>query len=133
MFDKLFKTMAFKDNLEKQRFKILFDEYMNGIPENFSKNQFELAKEIPGSTYEDWVRILTHPAFDTWKANQIGIIATTTTDRALMGGENVEDKNSLTLLKMRQEVLKSEQKNEKPIVLVFPDSLYFKGDNKGSV
>lgn len=132
MFDILFGTMKFKDNIEKSRYRILFDEYMKGIPENFSKNQFDLAKEIPGSTYEDWVKILTHPAFDTWKANQIAIIATTTTDKALMGGENVDDKSSLTLLKMRQDVLNAEKKAEKPIVIVFPDSLYFKGDNEGS-
>jgi hypothetical protein len=128
MFDKIFGTMVFKTPLEKAKLKVLFEAYMENIPDNFYKNQFELAKEIEGSTYEDWVKILTHPAFDTWKAQQIAIIATIATDQALAGGENLDDKNTLNLLKVRQEVLKDEKKTEKPVVIVIPDSLFFKGE-----
>lgn len=128
MFNKLFSTMVFKTPLERTRIETLFNEYMKGIPENFYKHQFDLAKEIPGSTYEDWVKILTHPAFDTWKAQQIALIATISTDQALAGGEKLDDKNTLNLLKVRQEVLKDEKKAEKPVVIVLPDSLFFKGE-----
>ena len=129
MFDKLFSTMKFSSSTDRKRIKILFEEYMKNIPENFYKNQFELAKECDGSTYEDWVRILKHPAFDSWKSEQIAIIATTSTDRALAGGENVDDKGALNLLKMRQEVLNSEKHVEKPTIIVIPESLFFKKED----
>lgn len=129
MFDKLFSTMKFDNSSDRKRMKILFEEYMKGIPENFYKNQFELAKEYDGSTYEDWVRILKHPAFDTWKSEQIAIIATTSTDKALAGGSDVDDKGALNLLKMRQDVLNSEKKVEKPTIIVIPESLFFKKED----
>ena len=132
MFDKIFGTMKFKDAADKKRIEILFNAYMENLPDNFYKNQFDLAKEIPGSTYEDWVRILTHPAFDTWKAKQIAIIATTSTDKALAGGD-MDDKNAVNLLKVRQDVLNSEKKAEKPTIIVIPESLFFKGkEDEGS-
>lgn len=129
MFDKLFSTMKFANSTDRKRIKLLFEEYMKGIPENFYKNQFELAKEYDGSTYEDWVRILKHPAFDSWKSEQIAIIATTSTDKALAGGADVDDKGALSLLKMRQDVLNSEKHVEKPTIIVIPESLFFKKED----
>lgn len=129
MFDKIFGTMAFTNSSDRKRIKLLFEEYMKNIPDNFYKNQFELAKEYEGSTYEDWVRILKHPAFDSWKSEQIAIIAMTSTDRALAGGSEVDDKGALNLLKLRQEVISSEKKVEKPTIIVIPESLFFKKED----
>lgn len=129
-FNELFSTMAFSSSSERIKLQVLFENYMENIPDNFYKNQFELAKDYPGSTYEEWVKILKHPAFNTWKAEQIAIIATTQTDKALAGGEDVVDKEALNLLKIRQEVLKDEKKVDKPTIIVLPESLFFKGDDK---
>ena len=129
MFNKLFNSMYFKDNMDRLKIQTLFDEYMDNLPDNFYKNQFELAKEY-GASYEDWVRILSHPAFDTWKAEQIALIAKTTTDKALAGGSDLADKNALPLLKTRMDVLKDERKSEKPTIIVIPESLFFKGDGE---
>lgn len=126
LFDELFGTMKFKNEMEKIKFETLFSEYMQLLPDSLHKNQFELAKEIPGSEYEDWVVILTHPAFDSWKSKQIAIIATAATDKALANGD-LEDKGALNLLKARQDILNNEKKNEKPTVIVIPESLFFKG------
>lgn len=128
MFDLLFKTFKFKSEMDKAIIKTLFDTYMSNIPDNFYKNQFDLAKEYGGS-YEDWVRILSHNAFDSWKGEQIAIIAKTRTDKALAGGEDISDKNALPLIKVRQEVLNAEKKSKKPTIIVLPDTLYFKDEN----
>ena len=128
-FNELFSTMSFTSDIERKKLQILFESYMENIPDNFYKNQFELAKDYPGSTYEEWVKILKHPAFNTWKAEQIAIIATTQTDKALAGGEDVVDKEALNLLKIRQEVLKDEKKVDKPTIIVIPESLYFREDD----
>ncbi len=125
LFNDLFSTMAFANDTERKKIKILFENYMNNIPDNFYKNQFELVKEYPGSTFNEWVKILKHPAFDTWKSEQIAIIATTQTDKALAGGD-VLDKEALNLLKVRQDVLKEEKKVEKPTIIVIPNDLFFK-------
>lgn len=125
LFEDLFSTMAFANDAERKKIKILFENYMDNIPDNFYKNQFELAKEYPGSTYNEWVKILKHPAFDTWKSEQIAIIATTQTDKALAGGD-VLDKEALNLLKVRQDVLKEEKKVEKPTIIVIPNDLFFR-------
>lgn len=125
LFEDLFSTMAFANDTERKKMKILFENYMDNIPDNFYKNQFELAKEYPGSTYNEWVKILKHPAFDTWKSEQIAIIATTQTDKALAGGD-VLDKEALNLLKVRQDVLKEEKKVEKPTIIVIPNDLFFR-------
>lgn len=127
LFNDLFGTMKFKSDIEKKKFEALFQEYMQQLPDSLYKNQFELSKDIPGSEYEDWVRILTHPSFDSWKSHQIAIIATASTDKALAGG-NIDDKNAVTLLKVRQDVLNSEKKAEKPTIIVIPESLFFKGE-----
>ena len=127
LFNDLFGTMKFKSDVEKKKFEALFQEYMQQLPDSLYKNQFELSKDIPGSEYEDWVRILTHPSFDSWKSHQIAIIATASTDKALAGG-NIDDKNAVTLLKVRQDVLNSEKKAEKPTIIVIPESLFFKGE-----
>lgn len=124
MFDKLFATMAFKDAKERKRFQELFELYMSDLPDNFYVDQFSLAKKYEGTFYEDWVRILKHPAFNTWKSEQIAIIATTATDKALAGGED-NSSEALNLLKMRQGVLNSEKKIEKPTIIVLPQSLFF--------
>ena len=125
MFNKLFGTMKFKDAIEKANLKTLFEAYMENLPESFYKNQFELAKDLGGS-YEDWVKVLTHPAFDSWKSHQIALIATTSTDKALAGGD-LDDKSAVNLLKVRQDVLNQEKKAEKPTIIVIPESLFFKG------
>ena len=125
LFEDLFGTMAFANDTERKKIKILFLFYIYNIPDNFYKNQFELAKEYPGSTYNEWVKILKHPAFDTWKSEQIAIIATTQTDKALAGGD-VLDKEALNLLKVRQDVLKEEKKVEKPTIIVIPNDLFFR-------
>ena len=124
MFNTLFATMVFKNSAERKRFQDLFELYMEDIPDNFYVDQFSLAKKYSGTRYEDWVRILKHPAFNTWKAEQIAIIATTATDRALAGGDD-NSRDALNLLKMRQDVLNSEKKIEKPTIIVLPHSLFF--------
>jgi hypothetical protein len=99
--------------------------YMSDIPDNFYENQFSLAKKYSGTSYEDWVRILKHPAFNSWKAEQIAIIATTSTDRAL-AGQGEDGRDTLNLLKMRQDVLNQEKKTEKPTIIVIPEDLFFR-------
>ena len=126
-FDTLFGTMKFTSNLEKKKLNLLFDEYMKDIPANFYRNQFDLATQYPGSTYEEWVRILEHPAFDSWKSKQISLIATTQTDKALAGGD-ITDREAINLLQVRQNVLKDEKKIDKPTIIVIPESLFFKED-----
>lgn len=128
LFETLFSTMKFKNDFEKKKISLLFNEYMQNIPDNFYKNQFELSKEYIGSSYEDWVKILKHPAFDSWKAEQIAIIASTQTDKALAGGD-LSDKEAINLLKVRQDVLKDEKKTEKPTIIVIPESLFFKDED----
>ena len=127
LFETLFSTMKFKNDFEKKKISLLFNEYMQNIPDNFYKNQFELSKEYVGSSYEDWVKIIKHPAFDSWKAEQIAIIASTQTDKALAGGD-LSDKEAINLLKVRQDVLKDEKKTEKPTIIVIPESLFFKDE-----
>ena len=121
--------MAFKNAGERKRFQDLFSLYMSDIPDNFYVDQFSLAKKYVGTSYEDWVRILRHPAFNTWKSEQIAIIATTATDKALAGGDDTST-GALNLLKMRQDVLNSEKKIEKPTIIVLPQSLFFEGEDK---
>ena len=124
MFNKLFATMSFANPAERARFESLFNLYMSDIPDNFYVDQFSLAKKYSGTFYEDWVRILKHPAFNTWKSEQIAIIATTATDKALANGDDTST-GALNLLKMRQDVLNSEKKIEKPTIIVLPQSLFF--------
>jgi hypothetical protein len=126
MFDIMFATMDFKNSKERRKFEDLFNLYMSDIPNNFYENQFTLQNKYPGTQYEDWVRILKHNAFVTWKQEQIAIIAETTTDKALAGMD--KDASSLNLLKMRQDVLASEKKTEKPTIIVIPEALFFKED-----
>lgn len=125
-FEELFSTMSFKSDIERKKLEILFESYMENIPANFYKNQFELTTDYPGSTYEEWVKILKHPAFNSWKSEQITIIATTQTDKALAGGDDMVSKDALNLLKIRQDVLKDEKKIDKPTIIVLPESLFFK-------
>ena len=124
MFNKIFATMSFATSAERARFEDMFNIYMSDIPDNFYVDQFSLAKKYPGTFYEDWVRILKHPAFNTWKSEQIAIIATTATDKALAKGDDTST-GALNLLKMRQDVLNSEKKIEKPTIIVLPQSLFF--------
>jgi len=128
MFNTLFATMAFTSGAERKRFENLFELYMSDIPDNFYVDQFSLSKKYPGTSFVDWVRVLKHPAFNTWKAEQIAIIATTATDKALAGGDDTST-GALNLLKMRQDVLNSEKKIEKPTVIVLPESLFFKEED----
>ena len=128
MFDVLFKNMKFKDVYEEDKFRTLVEAYMAGIPANFYKNQFDLAKEI-GGEYTDWVRILSCDAFRTWKAEQIAIIASTKTDAALAGGMDLTNKDTLPLLKLRQDILADEKQSDKPPMVVLPESLFFNDNN----
>ena len=128
MFDTLFKGMKFKDVYEQDKFRTLFDAYMSNIPENFYKNQFELAKEI-GGDFQDWVKILSYDTFRTWKAEQISIIASTKTDQALAGEDSLANKEMLPLLKVRQDILKEEKASDKPPMIVLPESLFFDENN----
>ena len=125
-FENLFGTMKFVNSSERKKISILFEEYLKDLPDNFYLNQFDLAKKYEGSSYEEWVKILTYPAFDSWKAQQIALIAATSTDKALAGGDDLGDKNALNLLKARHEVLRDETKVEKPTIIVLPESLFFK-------
>ena len=126
MFDSMFATMSFSSSKERRRIEDMFDSYMSDLPQNLYENQFSLQAKYEGTSYQDWVRILTHPAFDTWKQQQIAIIATTSTDRALAGVDT--NKDTLSLLKMRQDVLNAEKTAEKPTIIVLPEELFFKGD-----
>lgn len=127
MFDRLFATYNFTSAKDRKLIESLFEMYMSDIPDNFYENQFTLAKKYAGTNYEDWVRILKHPAFGSWKQEQIAIIATTSTDKAL-AGEGDDGKETLSLLKMRQDVLNQEKKTEKPTIIVIPESLFFRED-----
>ena len=131
MFDKLFATMSFKNSTERKKFQGLFEMYMSDVPDNFYVDQFSLTKKYVGTNYEDWVRMLKHPAFNSWKAEQVALIATTATDKALA---KVDDTSSsaLSLLKLRQDVLNSEKKIEKPTIIVLPHSLFFDGSEDGT-
>lgn len=125
MFNRLFATYDFANSKDRKLIESLFNMYMSDIPDNFYENQFSLAKKYPGTNYEDWVRILKHPAFNSWKSEQIAIIATTSTDKAL-AGQGDDGRDTLNLLKMRQDVLNSEKKAEKPTIIVIPEELFFR-------
>lgn len=125
MFEELFQTMEFKDTSERLKIKILFDEYMKGIPDNFYLNQFELQEKYTGTVYSDWYNILTHTPFKTFRDKQVSIIVETSTNKAL-GGQMDLDKDALNLLKMKKDIVQSESSSQKPIILVIPESLYFK-------
>lgn len=127
MFDKLFQTYNFENTAEKGVLRSMFDMYMSDLPANFYLDQFALAQKYSGTEYLNWVKILRHSAFTTWKQEQIAIIASTVTDKALAGGEDVSGQN-LNLLRIRQDVLESEKRIEKPTIIVLPESLFFKED-----
>ncbi len=124
-FNTLFKTMKFKDVVEKKTIETLFNFYMSDIPDNFYLNQFELSSKYTGSSYEDWVKVLTYPAFNSWKSEQIALIATTQTDKALAGGEDMSNKDALSLLQARQKILEPKDKNNKQVIIVLPTELFF--------
>ena len=105
------------------------EEFIFYIFDNFYENQFSLAKKYPETSYEDWVKILKHAAFDTWKQEQIAIIASTATDKALAGAELGKD--SLQLLRVRQDVLDKDKRVEKPTIIVMPTELFFREDDDG--
>lgn len=125
MFEELFQTMEFTDTSERLKIKILFEEYMKGIPDNFYLNQFELQEKYTGTTYADWYKILTHTPFKTFRDKQVSIIVETSTNKAL-GGQMDLDKDALNLLKMKKDIVQTESSSQKPIIIVIPESLYFK-------
>jgi hypothetical protein len=127
-FDDLFGTMKFTNAHERKKMEIMFDSYLSDLPANFYRNQFDLAAQVSGTTYTDWVNFLKHPAFDSWKSEQIAIIASTETDKALAGG-GIRDKEAVNLLKVRQDILKDEKAVEKPTMVVIPESLFFREDD----
>jgi len=124
-FSDLFGTMAFSDSRERALFEDMYVKYMSDIPTNFYRNQFELAVAYPGTSYEDWVRFLKHPAFASWKSEQVSVIANVQTDMALGGGD-MRDKDALNLLKARQGILKEENAGQQATIVVLPESLFFK-------
>lgn len=126
MFDRIFATMKFSSSKERKLYEDMFNLYLGDLPDNFYENHFSLAKKYPGTEYERWMKILTHPAFDTWKQSNIAVIATTSTDRALAGVDS--NKDTLSLLKLRQDVLNAEKTAEKPTIIVLPSELFFKED-----
>ena len=127
MFDTMFATMKFSSSKERKRIEDLFNSYMSDLPDNFYENQFSLAKKYTDTTYDEWVRILRHAAFDTWKQEQIAIIASTATDKALAGED--PGKDTFQLLKVRQDVLDREKKAEKPTIIVLPEELFFREES----
>ena len=127
MLNQLIATYAFANAKDRRLLESLFEMYMSDIPNNFYENQFSLAAKYSGTSYIDWVRILKHPAFNSWKAEQIAIIATTSTDKAL-AGQGDDGREALNLLKMRQDVLNQEKKAEKPTIIVIPEDLFFRED-----
>lgn len=131
-FEDLFNSMKFKDTIEERRLSLLFTEYISDLPDNFYLNQFDLQKKYDGSTYEDWVRILTHPAFNSWKNSQVTLIAETSTDRALASGDLV-DKDAVNLLKIKKDVLDDSKKESKPVIIVIPESMYFTDESKKDI
>lgn len=128
-FDDLFKTYPFKSDAERHTMEEMFAFYFDDLPANFYQNQFDLAKKYPGTAYELWAEFLQHHPFDSWKSKQISIIASATTDKAL-SGEGMKDKESLNLLRARTDILENENKDKKAVIIVMPESLYFKGENE---
>ena len=127
-FENLFGTMKFTSKTQEETFKEMFKCYFSDIPANFYRNQFDLATQYPGTSFEDWSSFLQHQAFDNWKSKQISIIASTETDVALAGG-GLRDKESLNLLRARQDILATENADTKPTIIVMPESLFFKEDD----
>ena len=125
-FEDLFSTMKFDDLLERTAFVGMFDNYNSDLPTNFYLNQFELASKYPGTTFENWTKFLQHQPFDSWKSKQVNLIASTETNKALAG--NLRDKDSVTLLKARTEIIESDTE-VKPTIIVMPESLFFKKED----
>jgi len=128
LFDTLYANMRFQDESERDKFRILFNSYMENLPANFYKDQFTLAKEI-GGDYSDWVTLLSWDIFKAWKNEQISIIASVKTDEALAGNESLANKETLPLLKVRQDILKEEKTSDKPPMVILPESLFFSDEN----
>lgn len=126
-FIELFGSMKFANDAEKDKFETMFSCYVSELPENFYLNQFELASKYTGTSYEEWTKFLQHQAFDSWKTKQVNLIASTETDKALAGG--LRDKESVNLLKARTEIINSDTE-VKPTIIVMPESLFFKGEDK---
>lgn len=126
-FNELFGSKKFRNEKEQDQFEDMFNNYISDLPANFYENQFTLANKYVGSDYESWAEFLQHPAFDTWKSKQINIIANTETDKAL-AGSGLRDKESLNLLKARQDVIESSNVTTKPTIIVMPMDLYFKDE-----
>lgn len=126
-FSELFVSMKFSDDTEKARFENMFNSYVSDLPTNFYLNQFELTSKYSEANYEDWTKFLQHQAFDSWKSKQVNLIASTETNKALAGG--LRDKESVNLLKARTEIINTDTE-VKPTIIVMPESLFFKGDDK---
>lgn len=128
LFDTLYANMNFQDESEREKLNILFNGYMDNLPDNFYKDQFTLAKEI-GGDYSDWVTLLSWDTFRAWKNEQIAIIASVKTDEALAGNESLANKETLPLLKVRQDILREEKSSDKPPMVILPESLFFSDKN----
>lgn len=128
-FEDLFNSYKFKDDSEREMFRQMYIDYINNLPDNFYKNQFKLAEDYPtDADWETWAEFLRHPAFDNWKSKQINVITNAETDKAL-AGEGLKDKESLNLLRARQEVLEESNKETKPTIVVMPMDLFFKKED----
>lgn len=123
-FNELFGTMEFKNSAEQAYFEKLFGFYFSNLPANFYKNQFNLAEDYSGTSFEQWSIFLQHQPFSSWKSKQLSLIAGVTTDQAL-AGEGLKTKESLNLLKARTDVLAEENVDVKPTIIVMPESLFF--------
>lgn len=125
-FEDLFSTMKFVDSTERLIFNGMFVSYTSDLPANFYLNQFELSSKYTGTSFEDWTKFLQHQPFDSWKTKQVNLIASTETNKALSG--NLRDKDSVTLLKARNEIIDSDTE-VKPTIIVMPESLFFKKED----
>lgn len=128
MFDTLFSTFEFKDNIEKTKMKAMLQLYLDNLPDNFYKTQFELAKDYPQTNYQDWVKFLQHPPLKQWVSQQLNVIVEANTNKAL-GKDDVRDKDAINILRMRKEVIETDNATQKPTIIVIPESLYMKKEN----
>lgn len=128
-FDDLFKGMRFKNEMERSKLVMFFNEYMTDIPANFYLDQFELQAKYPGSTYLEWLALLTHEPFNVWKATQINMIAQSKVDKALAGSDDITDRETMATLKTRKEILDAAKEVAKDTFVVLPEALWLKGED----
>lgn len=131
MFNQLFSTFEFKDNIDKTKLEAMLKLYLSDLPENFYKTQFDLANDYPQTNYQDWVRFLQHPPLKNWVSQQLNVIVEANTNKAL-GKDDVKDKDAINILRMRKEVIETDNASQKPTIIVIPESLFMKDESNDS-